>query len=154
MSKELFERVTAPSLLSSQRVGNLATGSLWGCLISLLTSSEFKRGGGGGEGKRILMFSYGSGASASLFSFISYGNGEEGEREVEERFPPFIERLDRRKKLSPASFFCVLDGMENGEGPAGGLPVEGPEEGFIEQGDWFLKEVDDKKRRTYEQFMG
>ena len=34
LSKNLFQKITEPSLLTSKRVGNLATGSLWSCLFS------------------------------------------------------------------------------------------------------------------------
>ena len=103
------------------------------------------------------MFSYGSGASASLFSFLFYE--EEG---IEEKFPSFTRRLDERKRLSAASFFhhfdegCEERGERKGEEKEEGclLPLKEPEVGFIEPGDWFLKGVDARKRRTYEQFMG
>jgi hydroxymethylglutaryl-CoA synthase len=60
-----FERKVAPSLVLARRIGNVYSASLPLALVSLL---EATRDQGDLTGKRALFFSYGSGASAKVFS--------------------------------------------------------------------------------------
>lgn len=64
LSKAQYAQKTAPSTLIPQNLGNLYTASLYAGLMSLLTTKTDDL-----PGKRLLMFSYGSGLVASLFSF-------------------------------------------------------------------------------------
>lgn len=69
-SKSLFAEKTLPSTLTSKKLGNLYTASLYASLASLLdnkSAAELK-------GKRIGMFSYGSGLAASFFSIRVKGD--------------------------------------------------------------------------------
>ena len=69
-SKTLFAEKTLPSTLTSKKLGNLYTASLYASLASLLdnkSAAELK-------GKRIGMFSYGSGLAASFFSIRVKGD--------------------------------------------------------------------------------
>lgn len=54
-------------MILSKTLGNIYTGSLYTGLISLLESSEI-------ENKNILMFSYGSGLMASMFTLHIRGD--------------------------------------------------------------------------------
>ena len=56
--KEKCER----TLFLAKRLGNIYTGSLYNGLISLLCDESVDL-----KGKRVMMFSYGSGCAASLF---------------------------------------------------------------------------------------
>ncbi len=60
--EETFARMVAPSLTGVQEVGNIYTGSVYLGLVSLLESEREKV-----EGKRIGVFSYGSGCGAEFF---------------------------------------------------------------------------------------
>eukprot|EP00190_Bangiopsis_sp_CCMP1999_P006900 CAMPEP_0198722348 /NCGR_PEP_ID=MMETSP1475-20131203/112_1 /TAXON_ID= ORGANISM="Unidentified sp., Strain CCMP1999" /NCGR_SAMPLE_ID=MMETSP1475 /ASSEMBLY_ACC=CAM_ASM_001111 /LENGTH=443 /DNA_ID=CAMNT_0044483251 /DNA_START=103 /DNA_END=1431 /DNA_ORIENTATION=- len=62
-STELYNKMTKPSEWLAKRIGNAYTASLWSSLAALLEDQ-------GDEliGKRILMFSYGSGLASSMFS--------------------------------------------------------------------------------------
>lgn len=51
-----------PGLFFSKNIGNIYTGALIGCLISLLTDTKHDM-----LGKNILMFSYGSGLASSFY---------------------------------------------------------------------------------------
>lgn len=65
LSTERFKSAVMPCCIFNQNVGNCYTGSIFGGLISLLCTE--------GEsllGKRIMVFSYGSGSAASIYSFI------------------------------------------------------------------------------------
>lgn len=57
-----------PTLQISQRIGNIYTGSLYSCLISLLVfRPEIKN-------KNVMLFSYGSGLCSSMFSVKIHSN--------------------------------------------------------------------------------
>ena len=59
---EEFKKKVDPTLQISQRIGNIYTGSLYSCLISLLTvNPEIKD-------KNVMLFSYGSGLMASMLT--------------------------------------------------------------------------------------
>ena len=57
-----------PTLQISQRIGNIYTGSLYSCLVSLLTS------GLDVKNKNVLLFSYGSGLCASMLTIKIHSN--------------------------------------------------------------------------------
>lgn len=70
LSAPSFAAKVFPTTLASKKIGNMYTASLYGSLASLLdsTSSEDL------EGKRIGMYSYGSGLAASFFSLRVRGS--------------------------------------------------------------------------------
>lgn len=61
-SEKAFAAKVQPGMLAARECGNMYTASLYGALASLVESQ-----GRGLEGKRLLLFSYGSGAMASMF---------------------------------------------------------------------------------------
>lgn len=72
-SKDLFEQKVRPSTLTSKKLGNMYAASVYGSLASLLDtvpSSEL-------QGKRIGLYSYGSGLAASFFSLRVKGSTDE-----------------------------------------------------------------------------
>ncbi len=74
------------NLYLAKNLGNIYTGSLYNGLLSLLLSGAPKEQGGEGldlRGKRILMFSYGSGCAASLFSIKVNSNGWDYRKVIE-----------------------------------------------------------------------
>ena len=64
-SKMTFESKTEPSLLIAKNVGNMYTPSLYGGLVSFIVSHESVESL---VGKRVALFSYGSGSASSFFS--------------------------------------------------------------------------------------
>ena len=83
--KENFEK----SILYSQKVGNIYTGSLFLGLLSLLENSDNLK-----AGDKIALFSYGSGAVAEIFS-ASLVPGYENQLSRTR-----LEELDQRQALS------------------------------------------------------
>ena len=83
-----------PSLLIARNVGNMYTPSLYGGLISLISSGNLN----GGES--IGMFSYGSGVAATFYK-INVINTDHlnAMNKVLSNIPA---RLDNRKQLSPS----------------------------------------------------
>jgi hydroxymethylglutaryl-CoA synthase len=57
------------SLLLAKQLGNIYTGSLYNGLLSLICDKTINL-----TGKRIMMFSYGSGCAASMFSIRVTGD--------------------------------------------------------------------------------
>jgi len=62
-----FEQKVAPSLTLSRRIGNIYSGSMYLGLVSLLESATDRERL---QGRRVGFFSYGSGASARVFSGV------------------------------------------------------------------------------------
>jgi hydroxymethylglutaryl-CoA synthase len=82
------------SLLLAKNLGNIYTGSLYNGLLSLIgdTSIDLK-------GKKIMMFSYGSGCAASMFMVHVKGDYKNMQKASE-----FKTRLQNRIKVSPEDF--------------------------------------------------
>lgn len=82
------------SLLLAKQLGNIYTGSLYNGILTLIgdTSIDLK-------GKKIMMFSYGSGCAASMFMIRVNGDYSHIQRTSE-----FKTRLESRIKLSPEEF--------------------------------------------------
>ena len=79
------------SLYLGQNCGNSYTGSLYFCLMSLICDPEIDL-----IDKRIVMFSYGSGCAASMFTI----RGKAGYTNIRDR-SSFQDRLDNRIIKSP-----------------------------------------------------
>jgi len=88
--QETWERMVVPGLLGAREVGNIYTGSVYMGLVSLLETERERM-----EGRRVGVFSYGSGCGAEFFlCHVKKGIGRivEGLR--------FREQLDRRRRVS------------------------------------------------------
>ncbi|MBN1849733.1 MAG: hypothetical protein JW932_14245, partial [Deltaproteobacteria bacterium] len=88
--EESFARMVAPSLSGAQEVGNVYTGSVYMGLVSLLETEGEKA-----EGKKIGLFSYGSGCGAEFF----LGYIQPGISGIVGSFG-FKEQLESRKRLT------------------------------------------------------
>ncbi|KAK4703136.1 hydroxymethylglutaryl-CoA synthase, partial [Phenoliferia sp. Uapishka_3] len=73
LSAATFATKTGPSTLASKKLGNMYTASLYGALASLLDSTASEQL----QGKRVAMYSYGSGLAATFFSLRVRGSTEE-----------------------------------------------------------------------------
>ena len=72
ISKERFNSAVIPCCKVNQNVGNCYTGSIFGGIISVICSE-----GNAMCGKRTMVFSYGSGSAASIYSFIARDTSNE-----------------------------------------------------------------------------
>ena len=86
------------SLFLSSELGNIYTGALYGCLISLIQNEEISI-----ENKRILMFSYGSGAASSMFLLRVQQNVDFMREKMRIK-----ENLLKRIRISPIEFNDIL----------------------------------------------
>jgi hypothetical protein len=95
-------------------------------------------------GKRVLMFSYGSGLMSSMFSIRIRDDLQDMRRVID-----FESRLTRRVSVTPQEFDHILQEKENRYGKILGRIKVLPE--MLEDGTFYLTEVDDKMRRKYQQ---
>ncbi|XP_018645775.1 HMG-CoA synthase [Schistosoma mansoni] len=62
----LYRRKVDPGLMFAKNIGNMYTASLYACLVSLLLNTPK----GELSGRRVLMYSYGSGMAAAMYSIL------------------------------------------------------------------------------------
>ncbi|VEU20742.1 DEKNAAC101552 [Brettanomyces naardenensis] len=141
LSKEKANERVSPSLELPTNIGNTYTGSCWGCLSSLL----YYVGSGKLQGKRVGLFSYGSGLAATLLSVKVVGDISKITKVLD-----IQNKLDSRKEKSPKEYEAAIELREKAYMKKEFKPV-GDFEG-IAKGTYYLKEVDDKFRRTYERY--
>ena len=88
--RETWERMVEPGLLGAREVGNIYTGSVYMGLVSLLEAEKEKI-----EGRRVGIFSYGSGCGAEFFlCHVKKGVGD-----IISRLG-FTNQLARRRRIS------------------------------------------------------
>jgi len=88
--KESFHKMVEGSLLGAREVGNIYTGSVYMGLMSLLEQEKEKV-----EGKKVGIFSYGSGCGAEFFICDMKSNL----KNIIDRLD-FMKQLERRKKIT------------------------------------------------------
>ncbi|XP_052861394.1 hydroxymethylglutaryl-CoA synthase 1 [Anopheles cruzii] len=140
---DVFAAKTQRSLHLASQVGNMYTPSVYSCLVSLLIGSEVDEL----LGKRIGVFSYGSGLASSMYS-LSVTNDRGRLVEFKRHLNYVQPLLDRRVKVAPAEFTRLMEVREKNNHaapyePTGSVDVLFP-------GTYFLKAVDSMHRRTYE----
>lgn len=117
-----------PTLYLSKILGNIYTGSLYTGLLSLMLQPNM-------AGKRVLMFSYGSGLMSSMFSIHVREDLQDMRKTID-----FEARLARRVAVTPQVFEDVLLEKEKRYGKAVGKVKLIPE--LLEDGSFYLVEVD------------
>ena len=111
-----FERLVGPSLVLPSQVGNIYTGSMYMALASLLTSSREEL-----AGKRIGLFSYGSGSCAEFFSGVI-----QPEAQAHVKAQGLENLLERRRGLSIPEYEAIMAAREKiDEKPAEDAAGEG-----------------------------
>ncbi|CAL5218963.1 g717 [Coccomyxa viridis] len=141
-SSGAFSSMVEPSLMAASECGNMYAASVHAGLASLV-----EREGANLEGRRILMYSYGSGLAASLWSVVG--------RKVEGKFAlsnvssqtRIRERLHARRKAEPAEFVSTLELLENRYRMASFTPEKPLED--LRSGTFYLSGVDALYRRAY-----
>ena len=98
-SKSSFAQRTDPGMACSKRLGNMYTASLYGCLASLLSTVE----PASLLGKRVSLFSFGSGCASSFFTLRVKGDTSN----IRERMD-LINRLAQMKVVPPEEFVQAL----------------------------------------------
>nr|ALD84319.1 hydroxymethylglutaryl-CoA synthase [Morus alba]AOV62768.1 hydroxymethylglutaryl-CoA synthase [Morus alba] len=142
VAKPLYDAKVQPTTLMPKQVGNMYTASLYAAFASLIhnKSSEL-------AGKRVVLFSYGSGLTATMFSLQL----REGEH-------PFslaniasvmnvAEKLKSRHEVVPEKFIETLKLMEHRYGAKDF--VTSKDSSLLPPGTYYLTEVDSLYRRFY-----
>ncbi|KAK4493815.1 hypothetical protein PRZ48_015000 [Zasmidium cellare] len=139
LAKKRFAQRVQPSIEVPTMCGNMYCASVYGSLVSLLSnvSSDDL------QGKRVTIFSYGSGLAASMFSLKIKGSTEELKQKLD-----LHNRLEARRIVAPE----VYDEMCNLREKAH-LKKEYKPQGSVDTiypGTYYLTNVDDMFRRSYE----
>eukprot|EP01111_Echinosteliopsis_oligospora_P018916 TRINITY_DN891_c0_g1_i1.p1 TRINITY_DN891_c0_g1~~TRINITY_DN891_c0_g1_i1.p1 ORF type:complete len:454 (-),score=123.57 TRINITY_DN891_c0_g1_i1:38-1399(-) len=136
-SKNTYNSKVEQSTVLPKNVGNAYCGSLYVGLCSLLSLA-----GDSLVGKRVGLFSYGSGLAASLFSFRVCSSISPIVKEID-----MLNRLSKRTKISPDQFVLTLKGREQKHDCGAYTPSESLD--TLPEGAFYLNQVDDKMRRQY-----
>lgn len=141
-SFEFYSQKVLPGLRCASQLGNMYTGSVFGSLISLICSES----GGNLVGKRLGVFSYGSGLASSFYSMVVADDGYLKMREVLD----LERRLASRVVLSPVTYGEI---MERREKIYQASPVKIPQAlaALYPEGSFYLEEIDERSRRKYRQ---
>lgn len=141
-----FQAKTDPSLLLGREVGNMYTASLYGGLASLLATRKLAEI----AGKRVVLFSYGSGLASALYCLrVSPDASPKSKLAVLAETQSHIPlRVKSRRTVPPAEFEKTMKLREETHHSAPYRPVCSPDELF--PGTYYLASVDEKHRRTYE----
>lgn len=134
-----FERMCAPGAWLAREIGNCYTASVYTSLAALVSDM-------GNEliGKRVLIYSFGSGFAASMFSVrVTHSPvgmvGGEG----------LHQRLAERKIVSAEFYDRIMREREKNHGRLAFQPSSDVSE--LAPGTWYLREVDEEGERFYDQ---
>lgn len=134
-----YKNKVFPSTLAGRRIGNIYTGSLYAGLCSLIAQSDDSI-----IGNRALMFSYGSGLAATLFSLKVRSSLEEQRKACD-----MIARLNNRVEASAKDYTTAMELREQEWSRPDFSPSTHPTERLL-PGEFYLSKVDALHRRTYE----
>jgi hydroxymethylglutaryl-CoA synthase len=145
-ASELYKSKTLPTVLLGTEVGNMYTASLYGGLVSLIVNKELSELGG----RRVVMFSYGSGLASALYSLrissdISLGSALGRIWSVLRGVP---DRLRDRKTVPPVEFERIMKLREGTHHKPSYTPTGDVDD--LYPGTFYLTHVDEKFRRSYE----
>lgn len=139
LSKKRFAARVQPSILVPTMCGNMYCASVYGSLISLIcnvSSDDI-------QGKRIGIFSYGSGLASSMYSLKVQGSTEDIRQKLD-----LHARLEARRTVPPEVYDEMCNLRERAH-----LKKDYKPEGDISTivpGTYYLTDVDDMFRRSYE----
>lgn len=138
LTKKRFTERVQPAIQVATMCGNMYCGSVYGGIVGLISNVAPKQL----QGKRLGIFSYGSGLASSMFSFKVVGDTSEFVEKLN-----LQERLDTRRVVAPAVYdeMCLLREKAH-------LKKDFKPAGQVEDlvaGTYYLTEVDDMFRRKY-----
>jgi hydroxymethylglutaryl-CoA synthase len=136
-SATLYKAKVQDSAMLPREMGNLYTGSLYSSLVSLLSLQTENL-----VGKRVLLFSYGSGLSASLFS-VKIGASV---KPIADKIA-LAKRLQDRLLVDPADYTKTMDLRAQRHLEKSYKPTDDIQPLF--PGTYYLTEIDEKMRRHY-----
>lgn len=138
-----FEAKTKKSLFVVSETGNMYTPSLYSGLVSFLVSGNASEL----AGKRLGLFSYGSGLASTMYS-ITVTKDEAALAPVLERLSHIKPDLARREAVPPEQFEKLLEARAASHHKAPYEPKGSIDHLFT--GTYYLKSIDEMHRRFYE----
>ncbi|EON65242.1 hydroxymethylglutaryl-CoA synthase [Coniosporium apollinis CBS 100218] len=139
LAKKRFAARVQPSIQVPTMCGNMYSASVYGSLCSVLanvSSADL-------QGKRVAIFSYGSGLASSLFSLKVRGSVDEMKEKLD-----IHARLDARRTVQPEVYDEMCNLREKAHLKKDYKPVGETETIF--PGTYYLTGIDDMFRRSYE----
>jgi len=136
-SKSTYADMVQPTELITKQCGNSYCGSTYAGLLSLISNKADTL-----EGKRALLFSYGSGLAATQFSAKFEGSVEKIAETVDVK-----NRLESRTKVTPQEFTDLLSQREKTYTMFDYEPL--PSTSDVNKGTYVLTAVDALERRHY-----
>ncbi|KAG8468027.1 hypothetical protein KFE25_007079 [Diacronema lutheri] len=148
LSADVYNAKCAPSAALSKEIGNSYTGALWMNLVSLVHNVRSAL-----EGKRVFMFSYGSGSVATAFAIYPRApSAAQNPAFTCQAIAETIDlqnRLSSRAEMSPAEFTAALLLRETTHGAAPYVPIEPVE--TVTPGAFYIHEINSAHHRVYVQ---
>ncbi|KAM7491331.1 hypothetical protein LguiA_034252 [Lonicera macranthoides] len=142
VAKPFYDIKVTPSTLIPKQIGNMYTASLYAAFASLIHNKNSSL-----DGSRVVMFSYGSGLTATMFSF----HLREGQHPFSlsniAKVMNVGEKLKSRHEFPPEKFVETLKLMEHRYGAKDF--VTSKDCSLLSPGTYYLTEVDSKYRRFY-----
>jgi len=138
LTKKRFNERVQPSTVAPTMCGNMYCASVYSGLASLISNIESEAL----QGKRIGLFSYGSGLASSLFSLKVVGSTEAMAKVIN-----LQERLAARRTVAPEVFDEMCELRKKAHLQKNYTPAGNPE--TIASGVYYLENVDEMFRRKY-----
>ncbi|RMY61186.1 hypothetical protein D0864_12973 [Hortaea werneckii] len=139
LSKKRYAARVQPTIDVPTMCGNMYTASVYSSLVSLIanvSSNDL-------QGKRVAMFSYGSGLASSMFSLRIRGSTEEMQSKID-----LHKRLEARRTVAPEVYDEMCNLREKAHLQKNFQPAGKVED--ITPGTYYLTNIDDMFRRQYE----
>lgn len=143
VANDQFKSKVLPCCKINKQVGNCYTGSVYSSLLSVVCAQ-----GAGLVGKRVMLFSYGSGSVASLFSVKGVERSGKFSLASIQSTTNIFERLAGRKQCTVEEFTAALDMRAEKYGKAPMTPSGSIDN--VAVGSYYLVDINDKHHRSYE----
>ncbi|KHG29301.1 Hydroxymethylglutaryl-CoA synthase -like protein [Gossypium arboreum] len=142
VSKPLYDAKVQPTTLIPKQVGNMYTASLYAAFASLLHNKNSEL-----AGKRVILFSYGSGLTATMFSLRLHEGQHPFSLSNIATVMNVAGKLKARHEFAPEKFVETMHLMEHRYGAKDF--VTSKDSSLLSPGTYYLTEVDSKYRRFY-----
>nr|AOX15269.1 hydroxymethyl glutaryl CoA synthase 1 [Withania somnifera] len=142
VAKPFYDEKVKPATLVPKQVGNMYTASLYAAFASLLHNKHSSL-----AGQRVILFSYGSGLTATMFSLRLHKGQHPFSLSNIATVMNVEEKLKSRHEFTPEKFIETLKVMEHRYG--GKDFVTSKDRSLLAPGTYYLTEVDSKYRRFY-----
>lgn len=136
--KDPYKQKVEPSLFLPKKLGNSYTASLYTGLLSLVSQKSDKDL----KNKRVLMFSYGSGLAATMWSFNIGGSISDIAKKAN-----IVERINQRISVTPQEYTEIMKLREDTHSQTNYKPISPTTNLF--PGTFYLENIDELKRRHY-----